>query len=306
MVRYTATRLVRATGTLWLVVTFVFVGLRLSGDPAVHLLGPEASPDAVEALRRAWGLDEPIPVQYAAYLTNLLRGDFGTSLREPRPVTEIVHERLPATARLAAASLTLAVLVGVPVGTFAALRRGTVVDRLVMVGAMVGQGTPNFVLGLLLILVFAFHLHWLPSGGQHGVRSLVLPALTLSTYGIASLSRFTRSAVLEVVTQDYVRTARAKGLPSRQILVHHVGRNTALTLVTVLGLQLSVAIAGAVVTETVFSWPGMGRLLAQATEMRDFPVVQYGVLLVVVSVVTVNVVVDLVYGLIDPRIRAAE
>ncbi len=305
MVRYTLARLLRAIGTLWLAVTLVFVGLRLSGDPAAALLGPEANPEAVEALRRAWGLDRPLPLQYATYLSNLVHGDFGRSLRDRRPATEVVHERLPVTARLAAVSLALAVAIGVPAGVLAAFRHGRIADRLVMAGALLGQGLPNFVLGLLLILLFAFHLRWLPSGGQQGASSMILPALTLSTYGVASLARFTRSAVLEVIHQDYLRTAYAKGLPTGRVLVDHVGRNAALTLVTVLGLQLSVAIAGAVVTETVFAWPGMGRLLAQATEQRDFPVVQYGVFVIVLSVVAVNFVVDLLYGLIDPRIRSA-
>lgn len=303
MARYMLARLLRAVGTMWLAVTLIFVGLRLSGDPAAALLGPEANPEAVEALRRAWGLDQPLLIQYVRYLSNLAQGDFGRSLREQRPATSVVHERLPATARLAGAALSLAVVIGVPVGVLAALRRGSLLDRAVMVAAMIGQGLPNFVLGLVLILIFAFYLGWLPSGGHQGARSLVLPALTLSTYGIASLARFTRSAVLDVLGQDYLRTAQAKGLPMTQILIHHLGRNAALTLVTVLGLQLSVAIAGAVVTETVFAWPGMGRLLTQATETRDFPVVQYGIVLVVLSVVGVNFVVDLLYGLIDPRIR---
>lgn len=303
MARYVLARLLRAVGTMWLAVTLIFVGLHLSGDPAAALLGPEADPEAIEGLRRAWGLEQPLSVQYARYVSKLIRGDFGRSLREQRPATSVVHERLPATALLTAAALALAVVIGIPAGVLAALHRGSLLDRSVMIGAMLGQGLPNFVLGLMLILVFSFHLGWLPSGGRQGTRSLILPALTLSTYGIASLARFTRSAVLEVLGQDYLRTARAKGLPMTQILIHHLGRNAALTLVTVLGLQLSVAIAGAVVTETVFAWPGMGRLLTQATELRDFPVVQYGIVLVVFSVVSVNFVVDLLYGLIDPRIR---
>ncbi len=306
MARYVLSRMLRALATLWFAVTLVFIGLRLSGDPAAALLGPEARPEAVEALRRAWGLDRSIPVQYAVYLTTVLQGDFGQSLREQRAATVVVHERLPATARLALVSVGLALVLGIPAGVLAALRRGTTLDRLLMSVALIGQGLPNFVLGLFLILLFAFHLRWLPSGGQHDLRGLILPAFTLSTYGITSLARFSRSAVLDVINQDYMRTAQAKGLPPSRILLDHLGRNAALTLVTVLGLQLSVAIAGAVVTETVFAWPGMGRLLAQATEQRDFPVVQYGVFLVALSVVTVNLAIDLLYGFIDPRIRLAD
>jgi peptide/nickel transport system permease protein len=213
MARYMLARLLRAAGTMWLVVTLVFVGLRLSGDPAAALLGPEANPEAIEGLRRAWGLDQPLPVQYARYLSNLAQGDFGRSLREQRPATSVVHERLPATIHLAAVAMILAIAIGIPAGILAALRRGSLLDRSVMAGAMLGQGLPNFVLGLVLILIFAFYLGWLPSGGHQGARSLVLPALTLSTYGIASLARFNRSAVLDVLGQDYLRTAKAKGLP---------------------------------------------------------------------------------------------
>jgi len=303
MARYVAYRLLRALLTIWIVVTLVFIGLRLSGDPAQALLGPEASSEAVAALRRAWGLDEPLTVQYDRYLQQLARGDFGRSLRERRPATTVVHERIPATLQLAGAALAIAVVGGVTLGTVAALRAGSLLDRTIVALSAIGQGIPNFVLGLLLILIFALSLGWFPTSGNRGAASLVLPALTLSSFSVASLTRFTRSALLEVLRADYVRTAHAKGLPWRIVLIDHLGRNAALTLVTVVSLQIAVAIAGAVVTETVFSWPGMGQLLARSAELRDFPVVQYGVLLIVVSVTSVNFLTDVLYGWLDPRVR---
>ena len=303
MARYVAYRLLRALITIWIVVTLVFVGLRLSGDPAQALLGPEASSEAVAALRRAWGLDEPLTVQYVRYLQQLARGDFGRSLRERRPATTVVHERIPATLQLAGAALAIAVVGGVTLGTVAALRAGSLLDRTIVALSAIGQGIPNFVLGLLLILIFALSLGWFPTSGNRGAANLVLPAITLSSFSVASLTRFTRSALLEVLRADYVRTAHAKGLPWRIVLIDHLGRNAALTLVTVVSLQIAVAIAGAVVTETVFSWPGMGQLLARSAELRDFPVVQYGVLLIVVSVTSVNFLTDVLYGWLDPRVR---
>ncbi len=303
MARYVAYRLLRALLTIWIVVTLVFIGLRLSGDPAQALLGPEASSEAVAALLRAWGLDEPLTVQYTRYLRQLARGDFGRSLRERRPATTVVHERIPATLQLAGAALAIAAVGGVTLGTVAALRAGSLLDRTIVALSAIGQGIPNFVLGLLLILIFALSLGWFPTSGHRGATSLVLPALTLSSFSVASLTRFTRSALLEVLRADYVRTAHAKGLPWRIVLIDHLGRNAALTLVTVVSLQIAVAIAGAVITETVFSWPGMGQLLARSAELRDFPVVQYGVLLIVVSVVSVNFLTDVLYGWLDPRLR---
>lgn len=303
MLRYTATRMIRAVLTIWLAVTAVFVGLRLSGDPAQALLGPEASSEAVHALRQAWGLDDPIALQYARYLWQIAHGDFGRSLRERRPATKVVHERLPATLQLGLTALGVATVLGITLGTLAAFHAGRLTDRIIVALAALGQGTPNFVLGLLLILVFAYYLRIVPTGGREQPTSLILPAVTLASFSTASLTRYTRSAVLEVLRADYVRTAYAKGLPFFRVLFDHIARNSALTLVTVLGLQLAVAIAGAVITETIFAWPGIGRLLADAAELRDFPVVQYGVFLIVVSVVSVNLLTDLAYGLLDPRIR---
>jgi peptide/nickel transport system permease protein len=303
MMRFTFRRLIRGLLTLWVVVTLVFFGLRLSGDPVFLMLGDEASPEAVSALREQLGLNEPLPVQYVRYVQMIASGDFGNSLRERRPATEIVAERLPATAELAAAALALSVILGIPAGIFAALRRNSLLDRGLMAIAFVGQSAPNFFIGILLILFFSMSLQVLPSSGRGTWQHLIMPAFTLSTYGIASLARLTRSATLEVLSKDYVRTARAKGLREISIQSRHVMRNAAIPVITVLGLQVGLAISGAIVVETIFAWPGMGRLIINSVSSRDYPVIQLAVVLIAASVVVVNFAVDIIYGLLDPRIR---
>jgi peptide/nickel transport system permease protein len=300
---FVAQRVGRGVLTLWIVVTAVFFGLRLTGDPVVLLLGSDAPTEAYDRMRAKLGLDAPAPVQYVRYLGLAAAGDFGDSLRERRPAAAVVLERLPATLELAAAALLLAICLGVPAGVLAALHRNGPLDRALMAVAFVGQSVPAFFLGIVLILAFSLWLRLLPSGGRGSWQQLLMPALTLSTYGIASLARLSRSAVLEVLHQDYVRSARAKGLRERRVLFAHVLRNATIPVVTVLGLQVGLAISGAVVTETVFAWPGMGRLIAGAVFSRDYPVIQFAVLLIAASVVAVNVVVDLLYGVLDPRVR---
>lgn len=296
-------RLLRGLLTLWLVVTAIFFALRLSGDPIYLMLGPEASPDAITAMRNSLGLNDPIPVQYGRYLQSIANGNFGNSIRDHQPATEVVLQRLPATAELAAAALLLAVLIGIPAGILAALRRNSLLDRGLMSLAFIGQSAPNFFLGILLILSFSLWLRVLPSSGRGGWQHLIMPAVTLSTYGIASLARLTRSSMLEVLGRDFVRVARAKGLSESSVQLRHVLRNAAIPVLTIFGIQLGVAISGAVVTETVFAWPGMGRLATNAVFNRDYPVIQFTALLIAASVVTVNFLVDVLYGLIDPRIR---
>lgn len=303
MLGFAVRRLARGILTLWLVVTIVFFGLRLSGDPVTLMLGFEASPEAVDSMREKLGLNESVPIQYLRYLQLVAQGDFGDSLREPRPVTEVVFDRVPATLELAAASFVLAIAVGVPIGIIAALRRNSLLDRGLMSLAFVGQSAPNFFIGILLILVLSMWLQVLPSAGRGSWQHLIMPAITLSAHGMASLARLTRSSVLEVIGADFVRTARAKGLHESRVIVGHVLRNAALPVVTILGLQLGLAISGAVITETVFAWPGMGRLAATSVFRRDYPVIQFIVLLIAVSVVLTNFLVDILYALIDPRIR---
>jgi peptide/nickel transport system permease protein len=303
MLSFTLRRFIRGMLTLWAVVTLVFFGLRLSGDPVFLMLGDEATPEAVTALRQQLGLDDPLPVQYVRYFQMIGQGDFGNSLRERRPVTEIVAERLPATAELASAAIMISVVLGIPMGIFAALRRNTAIDRGLMAVAFVGQSAPGFFVGIMLILVFSMQLQFLPSSGRGTWQHLLMPAFALSTYGIASLARLTRSAMLEVLSKDYVRTARAKGLKESIVQARHVLRNAAIPVITVLGLQIGLAISGAIVIETVFAWPGMGRLIIGAVSNRDYPVIQMAVLLIAASVVLVNFVVDIIYGVVDPRIR---
>ena len=303
MLAFAIRRLLRALITLWIVVTAVFFGLRLSGDPVVVMLGPEAPAAAYDAMRERLGLNEPLPVQYAKYLELVLQGDFGDSLREHRSAVRIVIERVPATLQLAAASLSLAVLIGIPLGVMAALYRGSLIDRGLMLIAFLGQSVPTFVFGITLILLFSLWLRVLPSGGKGSLEQLLMPAVTLSLFGISSLARLTRSSMLDVMQQDFVRTARAKGLREARIVVTHVLRNAAIPVMTVFGLQIGLAISGAVVTETVFSWPGMGRLFAGAVTARDYPVIQFFIPLTAAVLVGVNLIVDLLYGVVDPRIR---
>lgn len=304
MLRFVLGRLVRGIVTIWLVVTSVFVVLRLSGDSAQAMLGPDASPAAAAAFRARYDLDEPIPIQYVTYLGNAVQGDFGVSLEDRRPVMEHFQRRIGATLELGLAAVAIAVLLGIPAGVMAALRRNSIWDRLAMGIAFIGQSAPNFFVGILLILFLSLQLNVLPSSGRGSWQQLVMPAITLATGLLAALARMSRSALLEVVRQDFVRTARAKGLSERRIVIGHTLRNAAIPVVTLFGLSVGTLIGGAAITETVFAWPGVGRLTVSAVSSRDFPIVQLLVIIVAASVVTINLLVDIAYGLLDPRIRA--
>jgi peptide/nickel transport system permease protein len=305
VIRFLLLRLGRALLTVVLVVTFAFVVLRLSGDPAMLILNVDAPPEAIAAFRQAWGLDRPLVVQYAAYFANILHGDLGQSMRDGRPAAALVWERLPATLMLTVPALLLKVGVGIPAGVQAALHRGSWTDRIVMAAAVAGFTVPSFVLGLVLVLVFAVRLGWLPSGGQDSWLSPVLPVIPLGVGGAAILARFTRSAMLEVLNQPYIRTAMAKGVPWRAVVRLHALPNAAIPTVTIVGFMVGSLLAGAVVVESVFSWPGVGRLLVVAVSNRDLAVVQCILLLVAATMVTANLVVDLLYGVLDPRLRAS-
>ncbi len=295
-------RIARSVFTLWLVVTVIFVVLRLSGDPAAAMLGPDASVEAQEAFRTRHGLDDSIVVQYVRYLQNLFTGELGESMQYGRSVSELFIQRLPATLELAAAAVVIALVVGIPAGVIAAMKRNSVWDRGTMFLVFAGQSAPGFFVGILLIYFLSMQLGWLPSSGRGDPAQLVMPAVTLATGLLAALARMTRSSVLEVSTADYIRTARAKGLPERRVLVWHTLRNAALPIVTLFGMWVSGIIAGAAVTETVFAWPGVGRLIVESVSRRDFPVVQTLILFVALSVILANLVVDLLYGWLDPRI----
>jgi peptide/nickel transport system permease protein len=302
-VQFVAARLFRSLITLWLVVTFVFILLRSAGDPLLILLPNDTDPAVVETYRERWGLDRPLPVQYAYYLASVARGDLGRSFRDGRSAVDVVAERIPNTLELGAAALGFGSLVGISAGVLAALRRNTWIDRVLMLLSVMGYSLPTFFLGILLILLFSLTLRWLPSSGAGTLSHLILPTLTLGSWIAASLARFTRSAVLDVLGQPYMRTSRAKGLPRLAQIFRHALPNAAIPIVTLLGLTISHLIAGAVVIETVFAWPGVGRLTVTAVASRELAIVQTIVLLIAVSMVTTNFAVDLLYGWLDPRTR---
>ena len=285
------------------VVTLVFAALRLSGDPAATMLPGDASVDELRDLRRALGLDRPLWAQYLGFLGGALTGDFGVSFRHQQPALPLVLERLPATLELAGAALLLAVVVALPLGVLAAIYRGRALDVLAMGLAVVGQATPYFWMGIMLILIVSVELGWLPTSGRGGLERLILPAITLGTHFAASLARLTRTSMLEVLGQPFVTTARAKGLSEWSVILAHALKNAAVPVVTLIGLQFGTLLGGAVVTETIFAWPGVGRLAVQSIFVRDYPVVQAGVFVLALTFVVINLVVDLLYGVLDPRIR---
>jgi peptide/nickel transport system permease protein len=301
--RFVLVKLVRALVTLWLVVTVVFVLLRAAGDPVLVLLPEQTNLSVIDAYRERWGLDRPLSVQYAYYLASVLHGDLGRSLRDGREAVDIVLERLPKTLELGFCALTLALVLGIPAGAIAALNRGTLIDRILMLVSVLGYSLPTFFLGVLLILLFSLTLRWLPSSGTGTPLHLIMPAITLGTFIAATLARFTRSAVLDVLAQPYMRTAKAKGLARWQQVVRHAFPNAAIPVVTLLGLIIGHLVAGAVIIETVFAWPGVGRLMVTSVSSRELAVVQTIVLLVAASMVIANLAVDLLYGWLDPRLR---
>jgi ABC-type dipeptide/oligopeptide/nickel transport system permease component len=285
------------------VVTLVFAALRLSGDPAATMLPGDASVEELVALRHQLGLDRPLWLQYVQFLGGALTGDFGTSFRHQQPALPLVLERLPATLELAGAALALAVVLALPLGILAAVYRGRLLDVLAMAFAVVGQATPYFWMGIMLILVVSVELGWLPTSGRGGLERLILPTVTLGTHFAASLARLTRTSMLEVLGQQFVTTARAKGLSERSVVLAHALKNAAVPVVTLIGLQFGTLLGGAVVTETIFAWPGVGRLAVQSVFVRDYPVVQAGVFVLALTFVAINLLVDLLYGVLDPRIR---
>jgi peptide/nickel transport system permease protein len=282
----------------------VFLLLHITpGDPATIILGEQATPEQIADLRRSMGLDRPLPEQYLRFLTNAVRGDFGISIRAQRPALEYVLERLPATLQLSAGAFAFALLTGLPIGIVSAVKRLSIWDHSSMFIALLGQSMPVFWLGLMLIVVFAVQLRWLPASGMGQPQHLILPAITLGTFLIGLIIRLTRSSMLDVLSQDYIRTARAKGLSEGTVLMRHALKNAFIPVVTVLGLQMGTLLGGAVITETVFAWPGMGMVTVTAIHQRDYPVVQSAVLVSAVLVVLINWFVDVLYHYLDPRIR---
>jgi len=302
---YVARRLLYAAFVLVGVSVVVFFLVRLSGDPAALMMPLDATDEDVARLRTALGFDRPWPVQYADFFVRALQGDFGTSIRHQQPAMGMVLARLPATLQLMAMALGVALAIALPLGILSALYPNSLVDRFGVVMALVGQAIPNFFLGIVLILFFSVHLQWLPSSGRGGVEHLVLPAITLGTASAAFINRLLRSSLREVLATDYVRTALAKGRSRRDVVLHHALRNAAIPVLTVVGIQVVQLVGGAIVTETVFAYPGAGLLLVQSLGTRDVPVIQAFVMMIAVVVTIVNFAVDLLYGAIDPRISLA-
>ena len=334
MVQYIGKRLINLVPVLLGITLLVFTLLHLiPGDPAVIILGERATPEQVEILREQLGLNQPLPLQYLTFLWNLVRFDFGTSIISGIPIIDEIRTRWPATFELSVAAIIVAIALGIPIGVLAAVRKNQLADNLSTIGSLVGVSMPVYWLGLLLIYLFAVNLNWLPPSGrisiemglnfqpitgfyvldallqfnikvlQDVVSHLILPALTLGTIPLAILARITRSAMLEVLSQDYIRTARAKGVPERWVIFKHALKNALLPVVTIIGLQFGTLLGGAILTETIFSWPGIGSWIYEGILARDYPVVQGGVVFVSVSFVLINLLVDISYALLDPRIK---
>jgi len=304
MLRFIASRLLSTAIVVFGVITLVFLLIHIvPGDPVEVMLGESAPTADREMLRKNLGLDQPLLTQFGQYLEKLARGDLGESLHSKQPVSAILAERLPSTAILAVAGLGIALLISLPLGALAAMKQHTLWDSGAMTFALLGISIPHFWFGPLLILVFSLWLGWLPVSGQDHPMSLILPALTLGTALAAILSRMTRAVLLETLKEDYIRTARSKGLSETSIVLHHALKNAALPILTLLGLQLGALLGGAVITEIIFAWPGLGYTLVEAIQRRDYPVVQACVLLISLTYVLVNTATDLLYGYFDPRIR---
>jgi ABC-type dipeptide/oligopeptide/nickel transport system permease component len=296
-------RLLQSLVVLFGVSFVVFAILFLTGDPALVLLPPDATPEDVRRFREVMGFNDPFFVQYGRFLEGALRGDFGLSVRHGEPAFDLVLERMPATLELAGAALLLALCLAIPAGIVSAVRRNSMLDYIATVVALFGQSLPTFWLGIMLILVFSVQFSWLPSSGRGTLQHLVLPAVTLGLFTTARITRLTRSGMLEVLNQDYIRTARAKGVSDPPVVWKHALKNAAIPIVTIVGIELGTLLGGSVITETIFAWPGVGRLSVQAIANRDYPVVQAAVFLLATTFVVVNLLVDIVYTYLDPRIR---
>jgi peptide/nickel transport system permease protein len=307
MLAYILRRLVFSAFVLWGAVSVVFLVLRLvPADPAQLILGSDATRVEVDALRHQMGLSKPLIAQYGIFLVDLVRFDFGDSYRLQTDAMGIVLQRLPATLELASVSLFIAVALGIPLGILAALRVNTFTDRLISVLSLLSQSLPGFWVGIILILIFSRSFHLLPSGGTGSPEHMILPAVTLALPFLAILVRLTRSGLLEVINEGYIQTARSKGLSERTVVFPHAIRNALIPIVTVVGLQFGQLLGGAVIIETVFAWPGVGRLLIDSIGQRDYNIVQATITIIALGFVTINLIVDVLYGYLDPRVRLAK
>lgn len=296
-------RLVQGFMTAFLVFTAVFFIMRLSGDPTLLFLPPDATQEDIERFRHDMGWDRPLVIQYFDYLGDVVRGNFGDSLAYGGSALEVVWERLPATLELTVVAFVLTVLIAIPAGLIAAVKPNTIFSQVVMFLALVGQAMPGFWLGVMMILLFSVALGLLPTGGRGGVLNLVMPAIVLGSWGAAKITRLTRAGMYEVLRDDYIRTARSKGLTEPAVIVRHALQNALLPILSALGLTVGAMLGGAIITETVFAWPGVGRLIVQSVLKRDFPVVQVSTILLSVIFLLSNLTVDILYTVVDPRIR---
>ena len=303
MARYIVSRIGQMVITMFIVSLLVFFMIRLKGDPITIMAPPHFNEEQVESLRRAWGFDKPLTEQYWVFITKAVTGDFGKSMSHNTGAMGLVMGRLRLTYLLAGVSAIIGIVIAVPLGVLSALYRNSPLDVTVSALASLGTAMPNFWLGLMLIIVFSVQLRWFPVFGHDGIRSLVLPATCLGTGMAARLSRLTRSAMLEALRQDYMRTARSKGLTARRVNVVHALRNALIPVVTALGLQLGWLLGGSVIVESVFAWPGLGRLVIESIHVRDITVVQAAVFWFALSFILINLIVDLLYSVIDPRVK---
>jgi ABC-type dipeptide/oligopeptide/nickel transport system permease component len=304
MAAFLVRRLLLTLPVIWIVVTLVFALIHLvPGDPIAQMLGDGAPPQEVQRLRKELGLDRPILEQYTTYIFGLVKGDLGVSFRNQQPVSRSIAQRFPATIQLTIAAILVSLLVSIPMGVAGAVNRGRLTDKAIGVFSLFGVSLPNFALGPLLILLFSIALGLLPVSGRGTLAHLILPSVTMGMGLAAITTRMVRSSMLEEIQQDYVRTARAKGLPERTVLFRHALRNGLLPVVTILGLQAGVLLSGAIITETIFAWPGLGRLTVQAINARDYPLLQGCILTISLSYILINLLTDLVYSVVDPRIR---
>ncbi len=281
----------------------VFIILHLTGDPAALLMPMDATPEQVAQFRQEMGFNDPLIVQYWRFFKGTLRGDFGHSFRHNQPALSLVLERMPATIQLTLAALAIALIIAIPVGIISAIKRNTILDHIGMTGALLGQSTPVFWLGVMLILIFSVILQWFPSSGRGSIENLVLPAITLGMYSMARTARMMRSSMLEVLGQEYMKTAKAKGLSPHMVILKHALKNASIPVITIVGMELGTLLGGAVITETIFAWPGVGRLAVQAIYNRDYPVVQAAVFVLASIFVLVNLLVDIIYTYLDPRVK---
>jgi ABC-type dipeptide/oligopeptide/nickel transport system permease component len=304
MIRHFLQRLLYTLPALWLILTMVFLMIHIvPGDPVLQMLGQDARVEDLAQLRHSLGLDQPLGVQYVRYFEGLARGDWGHSIRYAAPVRPIVLQRFPATLELSLAALAVCLAIAIPAGVLSARRRGSREDRATSFFTLLGLSVPNFALGPILILIFSIEIGWLPVSGRGGISHLILPAATLGAALAAILTRMVRGSMIEELSSDYVRTARAKGITETSVLFRHAFPNALIPVITIVGLQFGSLLAGTIVTETIFSWPGIGRLAVQAISARDYPLLQGCILIIAVSYVAVNLLTDLVYAIVDPRVR---